>query len=64
MKTTADECGIGINLTENEVNPILPENQPNKLVPVIIRTRNNSKSFLLMTLEKADFMIFIDTFPY
>jgi hypothetical protein len=48
MKTTADECGMGMYLMENEVNPILPENQPNKLIPVITRTMSKSKSFRLI----------------
>ena len=48
MNTTADECGMGMYLMENEVNAILPENHPNKLIPVMIRIMNNSKSFLLM----------------
>ena len=48
MNTTADECGMGMYLMENEVNPILPENQPNKLIPVITRTMSKSKSFRLI----------------
>ena len=63
MNTTADECGMGMYLMENEVNPILPENHPNKLIPVMIRIMNNSKSFLLMIREKDDFMISMITFP-
>jgi hypothetical protein len=49
IKATADESGIGINFMEKDVNPILPDNQPNKLSPVIKIIRNKSDSFLLIT---------------
>jgi hypothetical protein len=49
IKTTADECGMGINFIEKDVKPILPDNHPNKLSPVINIIRNKSDSFLLIT---------------
>jgi hypothetical protein len=57
IKTTADESGIGINFIEKDVNPIFPDNQPNKLSPVIKMTRNKSESFLLITCINFDLIM-------
>lgn len=47
INITAEECGMGMYLSEKEVNPILPESHPNKFKPVIKIIRNNNDSFRL-----------------
>jgi hypothetical protein len=48
IKTIADERGMGMYLSEKEAKPILPDNHPNKLVPVMIIIEKRRNSFLLM----------------
>ena len=48
ISNTADECEMGMYFKEYVAKPILPDDQPNKLIPAIIRIRNNNNSFLLI----------------
>ena len=62
ISNTADECEMGMYIKEYEAKTILPDNQPNKLIPEIKIIRNSSDSFLLMILKNFDFTVFMIAF--